>query len=60
MDAIMTKQTTARVGGITVHLDHDAVQNLRCWVLLHHIFRKEIEVKAPETMKTRAKRKRAA
>ena len=56
----MTKQTTARVGGITVHLDHDAVQNLRCWVLLHHILRKEIEIKAPESVKARTKRKRAA
>jgi len=60
MDAIMTKQTTARVGGITMHLDHEAVQNLRCWVLLNHILRKEIEIKAPASVKARTKRKRAA
>ena len=56
----MTKQTTARVGGITMHLDHEAVQNLRCWVLLNHILRKEIEIKAPETVKALTKRKNAA
>jgi hypothetical protein len=60
MDAIMTKHTTARVGGLSVHLDHEAVQNLRCWVLLHHIFGKEIEIKSPATVKARTKRKNAA
>jgi hypothetical protein len=57
----MKKQTAGTTANRNnPRLDHETVQNLRCWVLLNYIIGKETGIKSPGPIARPAKRKSVA